>query len=176
MTVVADMCPVTFASVLNMSGIVSTAINRPTPSGGSPRETSTGASMKRLALGMPGTLKLISTAVISTHTSDPNPTSTPYSWPRNAALMTHRGGTLTRRTLTASGSAKLVAIGGSRRRSRVSRNIAGSAASDERELIATAWAGSAANAKSRIDARPNTIAGTYSTTVTRISVTDSTTM
>jgi hypothetical protein len=76
-TVVDAMWPVTFASVLNMSGIVSTAIRRPTPSGGRPSDTSTGASMKRLALGMPGTLKLISTAVISTHTSAVNPTATP---------------------------------------------------------------------------------------------------
>src|SRR5829696_3021260 len=77
MTVVDDMWPVTFASVLNMSGIVSTAINKPTPSAGRPNDTRTGASMNKLALGIPGTLKLMSTAVMSTQTSAVKPTSTP---------------------------------------------------------------------------------------------------
>ena len=71
------MCPVTLANVLNMSGMVSTAMRRPTPSAGRPNDTSTGAIMNRLALGMPGTLKLMSTAVTIIHTSDASPISTP---------------------------------------------------------------------------------------------------
>ena len=80
--------------------------------------------------------------------------------------MTHRSGTFIRNTETASGSAKLVATGGSLRRSRVSRSIAGSAASDDRELIATACAGNAARTKSRKRTPPNSSAGMYNINVT----------
>jgi hypothetical protein len=90
--------------------------------------------------------------------------------------MTQRGGTFIRSTDTASGSAKLVATGGRCSRSRDSRSIAGSAASDDRELIATACAGNAATANVRSDTRPKRSTGTYSIAVTSNNVAESTTI
>src|SRR5581483_10442010 len=76
-TIALVRCAVTFASVLNMSGIASMAMRTPTPSAGIPYSINTGAIRNKLAEGMPGTLNEIKVEVSTSIASAPVPTGTP---------------------------------------------------------------------------------------------------
>ena len=62
----AAICPVTLAVVRNASGIVSTPSSTPMPSMGNPTLANTGTIATMEPPGIPGMLKLVSTAVIAT--------------------------------------------------------------------------------------------------------------
>ena len=109
----------------------------------------------RLAPGIPGTLKLMKADVMTSPSRAGTLTCTPYKRPRKRTPATQAIGTLTRNTDTASGSANPVIAGDRPSCSCALAISAGSAASDERELKATACAGTAAAANSLTGVPPN---------------------
>ena len=114
--------------------------------------------MNNDALGMPGTLKLINTEVAASVATCDAPSSTPYSLPANRATTTHDTAEFRRKVDTARGRAKFVAARGRPSTCSAAVIMAGSAAIDERVVIATTWAGRAA--------RANCIRGTPATNMT----------
>jgi len=83
---------VTLSRVLKTSGTTSSAINTPILSGGRPRVAKKGATTNKPPLGIPGTLKLMSTAVTAIVTIWVPSSSTPYSFAMNSGATTHDTG------------------------------------------------------------------------------------
>ena len=81
----AASCPVTFAVVRNMSGIVSTPRRIPRPSIGKPMLAKTGAMATIEPPGIPGMLKLVTTPVATTVANCCGPMVMPYSRAMNTA-------------------------------------------------------------------------------------------
>ena len=128
------------------------------PSTGRPAASSTGTITMIEPAGMPGTEKVVSTTVSTMVASCAGASVTPYSRAMKTTPIVSPSAPPTRKVEAASGRKNDVTCWGSRRRERELSIMAGSAASDERALKATACAEKLPRAKSASDIRPPTAA------------------
>src|SRR5687768_11688501 len=158
------MSAVTFVTVLKMSGMSSTACTSTIASIGIPTASSGAVDVNIPALGVPGDTKLSSRSEPPYAAMVSGVSSTPQTYARKNNFTIPVTVRLALNTATLSGITNAVTEAGNRSLAPPSSR-AGSEASDERVLMATACTGAAAFAKRRRPTFPNAIAAGYSAIV-----------